>query len=70
MIARLRKLPLLGALLAFAEARPRLAAWIVQAQSQIGAQFGYSRCLIGRPDVEQAQQAAAGRQVTQQFGQG
>ncbi len=29
MIARLRKLPLLGALLAFAEARPRLAAWIV-----------------------------------------
>lgn len=29
MIARLRKLPLLGALLAFGEARPRLAAWIV-----------------------------------------
>jgi hypothetical protein len=26
---RLKKLPVLGALLAFAEARPRLAAWIV-----------------------------------------
>lgn len=26
---RLKKLPVLGALIAFAEARPRLAAWIV-----------------------------------------